>query len=324
MPAAAALLLALAAGASAAPVRVIFDTDMGNDVDDALALSILHSLEHRGEAKLLAVTITKDNRYAAPFVDIVNTFYGRGDIPIGVVRNGKTPADSNMIRVPVERGGYPHDLTDGREAPEAVSLLRRILAREAAGAVTIVQVGFSTNLARLLDSPPDDASPLNGRDLVRRKVRLLSVMAGAFPEGKPEYNVKTDIPAARKVFAEWPTPAVFSGYEIGLSMLYPASSIEQDFGPRNPVSDAYRSYKPMPYDRPTWDLTSAMYAVRPGRYFSLSPAGEITVDDEGRTHFAPNPKAARRYLVVTEAQRAALLKDMIRLASWRPGARSAR
>src|SRR5437763_8043502 len=76
---------------SGVPVRLIFDTDMGNDVDDAVALAMIHALESRGEARLLAVTVTKDNRWAAPFVDLINTFYGRGELPIGVVRNGKTP-----------------------------------------------------------------------------------------------------------------------------------------------------------------------------------------------------------------------------------------
>jgi purine nucleosidase len=67
------------------PVPLIFDTDMGNDVDDAMALAVIHALQSRGECRLLAVTLTKANRYAAPFVDLVNTFYGRGDIPIGVL-----------------------------------------------------------------------------------------------------------------------------------------------------------------------------------------------------------------------------------------------
>src|SRR5271155_5461651 len=98
---AAALCMSLCAAGG--PVRVIFDTDMGNDVDDALALGILHALETRGEAKLLAVTITKDNPYAAALVDVIDTFYRRGEIPIGIVKNGKTPNDSPMIRVPSER-----------------------------------------------------------------------------------------------------------------------------------------------------------------------------------------------------------------------------
>jgi len=235
----AALLCAYALPA-ATPVRLIFDTDMGNDVDDALALAMIHALQSRGEATLLAVTVTKDNKYAAPFVDVVNTFYGRPEIPIGVVRNGKTPNDAAMIRVPCET--YPHRLTDGALAPDAVAVLRQALQAQPDGSVVIVQVGFSTNLARLLaaDAP-----------LVAAKVRLLVAMAGAFPTGQPEFNVKTDIPSAQKVFGEWPSPVVFSGYEVGQALLFPAASIENDFAwtPHHPVADAYRNYMRMPYNR---------------------------------------------------------------------------
>ena len=55
-------------------VKLIFDTDMGNDIDDALALGVIHALQSRGECELLAVTLSKDNDFAAPFCDLVNTF----------------------------------------------------------------------------------------------------------------------------------------------------------------------------------------------------------------------------------------------------------
>lgn len=309
---------------AAASVRLVFDTDMGNDVDDALALAMIHALQTRGEAQLLAVTVSKDNRYAAPFVDLVNTFYGRPDIPIGVVKDGKTPEDSAMIRVPSERRNaagsyiYPHRLTDGRNAPDAVSVLRHVLANSENGSVVIVVVGFSTNLARLLASGPDESSPLPGARLVAEKVRLLSAMAGRFPRGQPEYNVKTDIPSARKVFEEWPSPIVFSGFEIGQALLFPATSIERDFSwvPDHPVAEAYRNYKPMPYDRPSWDLTAVLYAVRPEhRYFSLSPAGHVTVDAEGQTVFTPAVDGRHRYLVLGDDQKARTLEALILLAS---------
>src|ERR1041384_6492330 len=58
------LALALAVAALAQPVPVVFDTDMGNDVDDALALAVLHALESRGECRLIAVKITKANPWA--------------------------------------------------------------------------------------------------------------------------------------------------------------------------------------------------------------------------------------------------------------------
>jgi inosine-uridine nucleoside N-ribohydrolase len=310
------ILFATAAFA-AQPVPVIFDTDIGNDVDDALALAVLHSLQSRGEAQLLAVTITKDNRYAAPFIDLVDTFYGRADIPVGVVRGGKTPEDSPMIRIPAERRNpdgsfvYPHRIADGATAPDAATVLRHALAAAPDGSVVIIQVGFSTNLARLIASP-------DGRALVSRKVRLLSVMAGHFPEGAPEYNVKTDIPSARQVFDEWPTPIVFSGFEIGQALLFPAQAIEQGFrwAANHPVADAYRAYMKMPYDRPTWDLTAALYAVRPdAAYFNLSPPGRVTVDDTGRTRFTPAAEGRHRYLILTEAQKARTLEALTLLAT---------
>ena len=321
------LMFAFASLAAAQPVRIIFDTDMGNDIDDALALAMLHAFESRGEARLLAVTITKDNRWAAPYVDLVNTFYRRGDIPIGVVHNGKTPQSNPMIQVPSERKRqdgsyvYPHKITDGSQAPEAVSLLRKVLVRQPDGSVVLVQTGFSTNLARLLDSGPDGASPLSGRDLAAKKVRLLVAMAGNYVSPKPEFNVETDVPSASKLLADWPTPIVVSGYEVGESMLFPASSIEHDFSyvPDHPVAEGYRLLMKMPYDRPTWDLTAALYAVWPDHgFFDLSLPGRITVLPDGGTEFTPDPKGNTRYLIATEAERPRTLETMILLASQPP------
>ena len=312
-------LFALLASAALAaqPVRLIFDTDMGNDIDDALALAVIHALESRGETRLLAVTLTKDNRYAAPYCDLVNTFYGRGHIPVGIVHDGKTPKDSAMISVPVERRDkdgnyvYPRRLLDYRQAPEASALIRGILEEQPDASVVMVQVGFSTNLARLLDQP-------GSKELVRRKVRLLSIMAGEYPTGKPEYNVRTDIASAAKVFSEWPTPIVASGFEIGRAILYPAVSIENDFNHvlNHPIAEAYRNYQKMPYDRPTWDLTAVLYAVRAERnYFSLSGPGWIRTDAEGKTRLESDPAGKHRYLTVDDGQKVRTLEALIQLAS---------
>jgi hypothetical protein len=299
--------------AAAAPVDVIFDTDMGNDVDDVLALGLVHALESRGECRLVAVTITKDHPLAAPFTDAVNTFYGRGEIPIGMIRGGPTPEASRFLglveRLDDGRPRYPHDLTDGAEAPEATGLLRRMLAARPDRSVVVVQVGFSSNMARLLDSPPDELSPLAGRDLVAAKVRLLSVMGGAFqPIGgrrHREYNVVQDIPAARRVAEEWPTPIVWSGFEIGVAIPYPAVSIERDYGytPHHPLAEAYVAHEPPPHCRPTWDLTSVLQAVRPERgSFGLSEPGRVVVEDDGGTRFEPAADGPHRHLTVSPEQ----------------------
>ncbi|MFO7973256.1 MAG: nucleoside hydrolase [Candidatus Hydrogenedentota bacterium] len=311
------------------PVKLIFDTDIGNDVDDALALGVIHALESRGECELIAVTITKDHELCAPFVDAVNTFYGRGDIPIGVPNSGVTPQPGKFIGLARKKDGgtlrYPHDLKTGDDTPHAVTVLRKALAAQPDNSVAIAQVGFSTNLARLLDSPPDDVSPLNGRDLAARKVRLLSIMAGAFApiEGKVhrEYNVVKDISSARKLIDEWPTPIVYSGYEIGIAIRYPADSIEQDFSyvAHHPLAEAYQLYMPTPHERPTWDLTSVLYAVRPDRgYFALSNPGRASVDENGVTSFEETPDGKHRYLIADELQVARTREALALLASQPP------
>lgn len=290
--------------ATVEPVRLILDTDMGNDIDDALALAMIHALQNRGEVKLLAVTITKDNRWAAPFVDLENTFYGRPEIPIGVVHNGKTPEDSKYLQQTAERRDgsghylYPHRIKSGADAANAVELLMKTLTAQPDHSVTIAQIGFSTNLTRLLKTS-------RGRDLVSRKVKLLCLMAGNFQKPQPEYNVYTDSDAAQYLFAHWPTPVVFSGFEIGLQVPFHYQSILKDFDyvPHHPVVEAYNFYLPKHEDRPDWDSTAALYAVRSDRsYFELSDPGRVTLGPKNTTTFTPDPAGNCRYLILKPGQ----------------------
>jgi inosine-uridine nucleoside N-ribohydrolase len=321
------LLISLPAfGASAIPI--IFDTDMGNDIDDALALAVIHALESRGECELIGLTLSKEHELGPPFVDALNTFYGRGSIPIGMVRGGKGRKESSYLESLVSKDSsgnfiYPHDLITGSQAEDGVKLLRQLLATAEDRSIVFIQVGFSTNLANLLKSRPDTISPQSGIELVRQKVRFLSAMAGNFVRATPEFNVVVDRDSAAALCNEWPTEIIFSGFEIGLSIPYPAVSIENDFKyvKNHPVVEAYRAYSKMPYNRPTWDLTSVLYAVRPDRdYFGLSAPGLVKVNEKGVTTFQENSSGKHRYLTFSEEQRAKTLEALIQLTS-QPGCR---
>jgi membrane-bound ClpP family serine protease len=87
-----ALTVALAAPAAAQPQRVIVDTDIHADVDDAAALTMLHNLQDRGRVNLLAVMVNTPGRWGAPCVDAINTWNGRSDIPIGALK----PVDNSL------------------------------------------------------------------------------------------------------------------------------------------------------------------------------------------------------------------------------------
>lgn len=316
-------------------VSLIFDTDMGNDCDDALALGVIHALQSRGECELLAVTITKDHELAAPFVDCVNTYYGRGNIPIGVCRgSGKTPDAGKYNQVAKVRDGdnfrFPHDLLTGNDAPAAVEVLRTVLAKEADNSVVFVQVGFSTNLANLLKSPADAISPLNGRELVTKKVKLVSIMAGAFtkiPNEKGEltehreYNVAEDIASIQAMVKSCDVPILWSGFEIGLALTYPHQSILNDFryAPHHPLPEAYIAYIPPPHDRPSWDLTSVLVAVRPDRgYFEISKPGTVRIADNAVTTFEESAEGKHRYLILKPAMLEKTREALVQLASQPP------
>ena len=116
---------ALKPAAPTQPVPLIFATDIGNDCDDAMALAVIRALQKRQACRLLAVTLTNPDPLAGRLVDAINTFYGRGDIPIGV--NPQAPEVAKVSRYLKTAPDYSHDFDPAR-APTALALLRRTLA----------------------------------------------------------------------------------------------------------------------------------------------------------------------------------------------------
>jgi inosine-uridine nucleoside N-ribohydrolase len=199
-------------------------------------------------------------------------------------------------------------------------MVRNLLLAQHDGNAAIVLAGPATGLVRILDlyrSGPQ----------IGAKCRQLVIAAGAFPDGPAEPSIKADVAAARKLFAEWPTPIVAVGSELGDALPYPGASIEKDFAwtPAHPVVDAYRAFKAMPYDAPASALAAVLYAVQPDEsYFTLSEPGTITVLDDGRTRFAPQADGRHRYLTVDPAQKPRVITQYTSLVSAQPAPRPGR
>lgn len=312
------------------PIAVMFETDMGNDIDDALALDMLYKYMDEGRVNILAITLNKDYIHAPEYVDIMGTWYGYPDIPIGIYTGGENLShDDNNYTTKVcalkddeGKSLFERSLSDYNSLPKTHLLYRKILAEQPDNSVTVISVGFLTNLAILLDTSADEYSPLTGKELVARKVKLLSVMAGSFTE-EPyvEYNVLINKPAATKVFAEWPSKIVVSPFEVGDSIKYPAASIENDFNwtDHHPMVEGYKAFSQMPYDRSTWDLTSVLYVAEPdSAFFGKSTWGSITSDAEGYTRFVEHADGKHCYLTSTPEQRVRVLDYFIRLITEKP------
>lgn len=313
------------------PVKIVFDTDIAGDVDDALALAMLHALADRGECSIEAVTISKTHPQNGPMVDAINTFYGRPDVTIGVTK-GDYPKDSKYVDLAKKMDDgifrYPHDLLKSSDAPDAVATLRQVLAGAESNSISIVSVGLAVNIADLLESRADEISPLSGIDLVREKVKLLSIMAGAFNpvNGNSRFleaNVRNHVGSMQRLVQLWPgeVPVVWSDFNIGIQARYPRRSIARDFGytKHHVIRESYLLYCGPDHDRPSWDLTSVLYAVRAGDgYFGLSPAGEVSVADDGFTEFTEGKSGCHRYLKMNNVQTARVVEVQRTLVSQPP------
>ena len=206
--------------------------------------------------------------------------------------------------------------------PDAHILYRKILAQQPDNSVVIASVGFSTNLARLLDTPADEYSPLTGKELVARKVRLLSAMAGHLSDPNfREFNVAQDVPSAQKVFAEWPTEVVVSPFELGVSAKYPWDRFEQDlsWAEKHPVIESCMAYHQRECDQNTFDLTSVLYAVEGPSCFTVSGPGRFEINDEGISVFTPSENGNARYLLADDATYPAIIDRFSSLLSCPAG-----
>ncbi|XWW46047.1 nucleoside hydrolase [Fibrella sp. USSR17] len=266
------------------PMPVIFDTDMGPDYDDVGAIAMLHSYADEGRVSILGTIASSKYPRVVPVLSVLNTYFGRPTIPIGVPKGwAVTDADSqHWSDTLVAR--YPHSMTTNDAAPDAVTLYRQLLAQQPNRSVTIITVGFLTNLANLLNSPPDRFSKLTGRQLVMQKVNRLVSMAGKFPAGH-EYNVHRDTTASTIVYADWPTPMLLSGFEIGEAIKTGLPLVQNAAIRNSPVKDVYRICLPLSASdrngRMSWDQTAVLVAVEGTAPYYSTRAGRLVMGPKG-------------------------------------------
>jgi inosine-uridine nucleoside N-ribohydrolase len=294
------------------PVAIIFDTDIGTDVDDAGAMAVLHKLAHMGQAKILATISSNSSPNSPVAIDIINTWYGQSQIPVGTSRTG--PNMEAWYHDDI--ANFPHSISRPDDVPGAVDLYRKILAGQPDNSVKIVVVGWMTNMAELLESKPDVHSRLNGKALVAAKVKELVTMGGVWPNNPMEkdYNFRMDGPAAYKVITEWPGKIMFTG--LGRDVQTGKVLMEKTTN-ENPVRAFYENFfiANNASQRSSWDLIAVLYAVRGcGDYFSAVTDGYSTVDKAGLTNWITTGKTSNHsYLTykMPEKELAKILDELM-------------
>jgi len=292
---------------AAEPVPVIFDTDMANDCDDAGALGVLNALADNGEADILAVVTNRKcpAGVSGAASDAINTYYGRGEIPIGTDKDGaKVPWKSPSRYTPALSADFPHDSDADASLPDALTVYRKTLAAAADNSVVICSVGALSNLEDLLNSPADELSPLPGKELITRKVQRTVIMGAAFPRSaRPETNIRLDPPAAVAVVCEWPGEIIWQGYEVGAA-LHCGQSLQQ-MPEDNPVRRAFElrpflGMRAIDRGKPAHDQAAVLLAVRgvEEKYWRRSPFGRVVIDSDAHSEWKPQANGQHCYVTI--------------------------
>ena len=205
------------------------------------------------------------------------------NVPIGTLKDPGFLTQSGYAKHMAQH--WPNRYAAGAaDVPDAVVLFRQVISQQPDNSVVLASIGPLRNVAHFLQSKPDGNSPLTGRELIAKKVKFLSAMAGLFNYSREfnpntnaawaEWNVLQDIPAARYVVKHWPTPIMFSGYEIGLPIT--VDNLVVKASPDSPQGYCLRTNS----GRPAWDQTSILYGVRGlADYWTGAMEGEVDIDD---------------------------------------------
>ena len=282
------------AQAQTSAVKIIFDTDMGIDEDDCGAMAVLHKLADYGEAEIIAMGSSSNGDgsdsqgvLGAQCIDAINTFYGRPDIPVGRGPDDAPTKPNDNLNTDhcLNMDNFPHDLIG--VPPTAVEVYRQVLAEQSPDDnVKLVTVGFLGNVRDLLQSEPDQYSPLNGVELISLMIDEWVAMGGQYPAGR-EFNFDQHPAATDYAVENWPGRIVFSGGDIGDDII--------TGGGHGPVLDCYTSAIG---DRPSWDQTAVLAAVRdPFLYWNMVTTGYNEVKTSGFNGWRSSPDLDHNYLI---------------------------
>ncbi len=305
---------------------VILDTDIGSSTDDLFALQMLYYYQKERKCKLLGVVADRMGEHCAAAVDVMNTYFGHPEVPIGLVRDGipdpKVWIDYSALPSYTGSDGAPmfrRTVSDYGALPDGWQLYRRLLAAQPDHSVSICSVGFVTSLSQLLASTADEYSPLSGVELVRRKVKCLYIMGGVFGQSvEPDFNFAQGITFAQEFFRLWPQDVdmVFSPMEVGQDIEYAPERVLSDISwtEVHPIKQIYARCN-CNTGQKMWDPMAVINAVEGDGVFSFSRRGTVRLTPQAETIFTPDDKGNCRYQLPGSAQWSSSMLEKIRKAN---------
>jgi purine nucleosidase len=290
-------------------VGAFFDSDF-TTIDSILALAVLYGLQGKNDCRMAVITASRPDLATVAYVDLVERYYHGPSRnfaqmpPVGMRTEGKPGETPKAFVAPFEGKKYTSQVKSVIDTGDPNTLFRNYLQGQYDQNAFFVLAGPATNLAAALE--------FRGmKELIAAKIKYLVVT-----------SAEADVPAAKKLFATWPTSIVAVGPEVGAALEFPGASIDKEFkvlNPDNPVADAFRAWDPKLGNVPSRAMAAALYAGRPKEgYFKLSDPGTITVRDDGRTAFTASATGKHQLLVLDPGQKDKIIQTYVELASAKP------
>ena len=286
----------------AAPVRLIIDTDAGFDVDDVGAIGIANALADNNECIIIAIGHTNGFSKGIGGVSTLMHFHQRDDVPLGSYKGawaqnptaGHGTADKYLSDL-VEH--YPAPIQSSSQVPTAVAVYRQALVNSPDHSVHIASIGITTNMRDLIQSPPDQYSPLNGTELVAQKVKLIVWMDmmynfGCAQAASDAWLGKNDTGchgSAQAAVMQWPTNVKQIFSSVGGDVLH-GSWLENCAMDGNPYRQAFEDWGVAGSGRSSWDPIAVLVAVRGAEGVhckEIDYGGHMTVDVAGHETWHP-------------------------------------
>jgi len=194
-------------------MNLFLDTDIGSDVDDALALALIEGspeLDLRGISTVYGNTRLR-GQLARRYLRLAN-----GDTSLPIAAGAEATRSGLEVWWAGHEGSLFHDLDAEPVDENGIELLRQTVANNP-GLVDVLAIGPLTNIAAALDADPD----------FEKNVRRLVIMGGDFRGDRiAEHNFKSDVAAAQRVFSS-AIPIIVGGLDLTLQVKIGPAEVDQ-------------------------------------------------------------------------------------------------
>jgi purine nucleosidase len=273
---------------TAVPEKVIIDTDIGDDVDDAFALALALSSDR---VQILGVTTAWGNTdLRARLAERLLKQIGHEDIPVAA-------GPKTQPATPFTQASWAEALPEPTKGwPDAIGFILDAIRRNP-GQITLISLAPLSNVGALIEKDPATFRKLKRVVMMGGSIRQGYGDLGYLPDHGPEaeYNIKMDIPAAKNLFASGvPIDMMpLDSTQLKLDEVMRAILFSQHTPSTEALDELYRQWAAFPHNlTPTLYDAMAVAAVIDPSLCPTTPM-HLRVDDAGFTRVEPGQPNAK-------------------------------